>query len=89
MANRLPNKAGWALDEAIDEHDPAIAELLERLVNQVEMEKAAAENRFDKTARLRIAELLLTLTRLQQHSARLSTIHQLARRNMYDRYEKK
>ena len=89
MSNRLPNKAGWALDEAIDDHDPAIAELLERLVDQVEAEKSSAENRFDKTARLRMAELLLTLTRLQQHSARLATIHQLARRNEYDRYEKR
>ena len=89
MSNRLPNKAGWALDEAITDHDPAVAELLEELVNQVETEKAAAEHRFDKTARLRIAEMLLTLARLQQHSARLATVHQLARHNDYDRYERK
>jgi len=45
---RLPNKAGWALDEALQEHDPAIACLLDDLIRHLEHEREAARSRYDK-----------------------------------------
>ena len=82
---RPPNKTIWALDEAIDDHDPDIAELMDKLACFLEREEEAARNRFDKDARLRISEAALTLTRLNMHFARLTTLHRLARANEYDR----
>lgn len=82
---RAPNKVIWALGEALEEHDPAIAELLAELVVHLEVEKEAAEARFDTKGRLRVAEMLLTAIKLQTHTSRLETIHRLARMNEYDR----
>lgn len=81
---RVPNKAGWALDEAL-EHDPDIAELLEQLLNQIERERAAAKNRYDKNAQLRLADLMHTAAQLQRLCSRLAALHHLARQNEYDK----
>ena len=81
---RPPNKVIWALGEAM-EHDQALAELLDVLIDQLDTEKIAAEGRFDTKARLRISEMLLTVVRMQQEINRLETLHQLARKNEYDR----
>lgn len=85
---RLPNKAGWALDEALQEHDPAIACLLDDLIRHLEHEREAARSRYDKAALIRQGDALLTVNRLQQHTGRLATLHRLARTNQYDRYER-
>ena len=82
---RPPNKVIWALDEAIAEHDPDIAELLERLLTALEREDEAARARFDKAARLRLAESFAVLARLQGHTARLASLHRQARANEYDK----
>lgn len=83
---RVPNKAGWALDECLIHHDPDLAELLVRLLDQIEREKEIAINRFDKNAQLRLAELLMTVAKLQIHFSRLTRLHQLARCNEYDKH---
>lgn len=82
---RPPNKTLWALDECIADHDPEVAELIDKLTNILEREEGLARNRYDKDARLRISEAALTLTRLQLHLARLATLHRLARANEYDK----
>jgi hypothetical protein len=82
---RPPNKVIWALDEAIAEHDPDIAELLERLLTLMEREDEAAKARFDKATRLRMAESFAVLARLQGHTARLASLHRQARANEYDK----
>jgi hypothetical protein len=82
---RPPNKVIWALDEAIAEHDPDVAELLERLLTLMEREEEAARARFDKTTRLRLAESFAVLARLQGHTARLASLHRQARANEYDK----
>lgn len=82
---RPPNKVIWALDEAIAEHDPDVAELLERLLTQLEREDEAARQRFDKVTRLRLAESFAALARLQGHTARLASLHRQARANEYDK----
>ena len=82
---RPPNKTLWALDEAIAEHDPDVAELLERLLTQLEREDEAARQRFDKVTRLRLAESFAVLARLQGHTARLASLHRQARANEYDK----
>lgn len=82
---RPPNKVIWALDEAIAEHDPDVAELIERLLTQLEREDEAARARFDKTTRLRLAESFAVLARLQGHTARLANLHRQARANEYDK----
>jgi len=82
---RVPNQAGWALDEILDEHDPEINELLAVLIDQVQREKEAAENRFDTRGRLRIAEVGFTLMQLQYHLGRVQKLHRMARANEYDR----
>jgi len=82
---RPPNKVLWALDEAIDEHDPDVAELLERLLTLLEREDEAARARFDKAARLRLAESFAVLARLQGHTGRLASLHRQARANEYER----
>lgn len=84
---RIPNKAGWALDECLTEHDPDIAELLVRLVNYVERERELAANRYDKNTLLRLADVLLAVALLQVHFSRLARLHSLARCNDYDRHE--
>ena len=84
-AVRPPNKVIWALDEAIDEHDPAIAEQLEQLLNRIEQEKEQAKRRYDKVGQLRLADMAITLARLQQHTSRLASLHRQARGNQYDR----
>lgn len=86
---RVPNKAGWALDECLIEHDPELAELLVQLLAQMEKEREIAINRFDKNAQLRLADLLMTVAKLQIHFSRLTRLHQLARHNEYDRHEEK
>lgn len=75
----------WALDESIDEHDPAIADGLEDLLNRIERETEHARRRFDKAGQLRLAELVTVLARLQQHTGRLASLHRQARANQYDR----
>lgn len=82
---RPPNKVIWALDEAIAEHDPDVAELLERLLTQLEREDEVARSRFDKTTRLRLMESFAVLARLQGHTARLASLHRQARANEYDK----
>lgn len=84
---RPPNKTLWALDEAIA-HDADIAELVAQLLTQLEREEEAARDRFDKTARLRLATAVATLARLQLHCARLAALHRQARSNEYDRHER-
>lgn len=84
---RIPNKAGWALNEALNEHDPEIAELMGMLLDQIQREREAAANRFDKSALLRLADMTATVAMLQRHISRLATIHWLARNNEYDRQE--
>lgn len=86
--SRIPHKALWALDEAID-HDPDIAELIGDLLDQLKREDEAAKSRFDKTARLRISDAFATLATLQQHTTRLASLHRQARTNEYDQYERK
>jgi hypothetical protein len=81
---RPPNKTLWALDEAIADHDPSIAELVEQLLNHLEREEEAARNRYDKTAQLRLAKAVATLARLQLHCSRLAALHRQARNNEYD-----
>lgn len=88
-ALRVPNKAGWALDECLAEHDPELAELLTQLVDQVERERQLAANRYDKNTLLRLADMLLTVALLQVHVSRLARLHLLARHNEYDRHESK
>ena len=83
-AVRLPNKAGWALDEAIH-LDGDIAEHIEALLDFLEHEREVARNRFDTKAQLRIADATTALARLSQASGRLATLHRLARVNEYDR----
>ncbi len=85
---RVPNKAAWALDEAL-EHDPDIAELLGQLLEQLKREEEAARNRYDKTARLRLSEAFATLATVQQHTTRLASLHRQARTNQYDQHERK
>ncbi len=87
--SRVPHKALWAIDEAIQEHDPDIAELLGELLGHIEREETAARNRYDKTARLRLSETFATLARLQQHTTRLASLHRQARANEYDQHERK
>lgn len=82
---RPPNKVLWALDEAIAEHDPDVAELVERLLATLEREEEAARARFDKAARLRLTESFAVLARLQTHTARLASLHRQARANEYDK----
>lgn len=82
---RPPNKVLWALDEAIAEHDPDIAELIERLLTLMEREEEAARARFDKATRLRLGESFAALARLQGHTARLASLHRQARANEYDK----
>lgn len=82
---RPPNKVLWALDEAIDEHDPDVAELIEKLLTLMEREDEAARARFDKATRLRLAESFAALARLQGHTARLASLHRQARANEYDK----
>lgn len=84
-AVRPPNKVIWALDEATDEHDPDIAELLTDLLNRIEKEKEQAQRRYDKAAQLRLADMAITLARLQQHTGRLASLHRQARTNQYDK----
>lgn len=84
-AVRPPNKVIWALDEAIEEHDPEIAEQFEELLNRIEQEKEQARRRYDKAAQLRLADMAITLARLQQHTSRLASLHRQARANQYDR----
>lgn len=84
-AVRPPNKVIWALDEAIAEHDPEIAERFEELLNRIEQEKEQARRRYDKAAQLRLADMAITLARLQQHTSRLASLHRQARANQYDR----
>ena len=68
---RPPNKVLWALDEAIAEHDPDVAELVERLLAALEREEEAARGRFDKAARLRLTESFAVLARLQRRKESL------------------
>ncbi len=84
-AVRPPNKVIWSLDEAIAEHDPAIAEGLEELLNRIEQEKEQARRRYDKAGQLRLADMAIALARLQQHTSRLASLHRQARSNQYDR----
>ena len=84
-AVRPPNKVLWSLDEAITEHDPAIAERFEELLNRIEQEKEHARRRYDKAAQLRLAEMAVTLAHIQQHTSRLASLHRQARGNQYDR----
>jgi chromosome segregation ATPase len=84
-AVRPPNKVLWSLDEAITEHDPAIAEQLEELLNRIEQEKEQAKRRYDKAGQLRLADMAISLARLQQHTSRLASLHRQARSNQYDR----
>ncbi len=84
---RVPNKAGWALDECLTDHDPAVNCLLDDLIRHIECEREAARSRYDKPALIRQGDMLLAVTRLQQHAGRLATLHRLARANEYDRYE--
>lgn len=84
-AVRPPNKVIWSLDEAIEEHDPAIAEQLEELLNRIEQEKEQAKRRYDKAGQLRLADMAISLARLQQHTSRLASLHRQARSNQYDR----
>lgn len=87
--SRVPHKALWAIDEAIQEHDPDIAELLGTLLDHLKREEEAARNRYDKTARLRLSETFATLATLQQHTTRLASLHRQARANEYDQHERK
>lgn len=82
---RVPNKAGWALDEIIADHDPEIAELLTQLVQLIECEKEAAKSRYDQKAQLRIGDQLLVVTKLQASLLRVMHLHRLARNNEYDK----
>ena len=82
---RPPNKTLWALDEAIGEHDPDVAELIERLLTLLEREDEAARARFDKVTRLRLGEGFAVLARLQGHTGRLASLHRQARANEYDK----
>lgn len=81
---RVPNKAGWALDEAI-ELDAEMAELLCELLDWLEVEGEIARNKFDTKAQLRIAKALHALARLKFHQGRLVVLHRLARQNEYDK----
>lgn len=87
--SRVPHKALWSLDEAIQEHDPEIAELLGTLLDHLKREEEAARNLYDKTARLRLSETFATLATLQQHTTRLASLHRQARANEYDQHERK
>jgi cell division septum initiation protein DivIVA len=84
-AVRATNKVIWAMDEAIQEHDGEVAELLSELTNRLEREQVIARNRFDKAAQLRVSEAFLLIARLQGHAARLASLHRQARVNEYDR----
>lgn len=83
---RIPNKAGWSLDECLTEHDPDIAELVRQLLSQIERERVAAASRYDRNMLLRLADILLVVAKIQFHISRMARLHQLARRNEYDRY---
>ena len=80
---RLPNKAGWALDEAI-QLDGDIAEHIATLLDALEHEREVAKHRYDTKAQLRIADAMTALARMQQATGRLATLHRLARANQYD-----
>lgn len=84
-AVRATNKVIWAMDEAIQEHDAEVAELLSELTNRLEREQVIARNRFDKAGQLRVSEAFLVVARLQAHVARLASLHRQARVNEYDR----
>jgi hypothetical protein len=83
-AVRPPNKVLWAMAEAI-EHDADAAELLDQLVTTLERENEEAKRRFDKAGQMRLGQAFVTLARLQQHTARLASLHRQARANEYDR----
>lgn len=82
---RPTNKNIWAMDEAIDEHDPDIAELLEELMTALEGEKQMAQRRYDKAAQIRIMEIYMLAARIQTHTGRLASLHRQARNNQYDK----
>lgn len=82
---RPTNKNIWAMDEAIDDHDPDIAELLEQLMSGLEGEKEMAQRRYDKAAQIRILEIYMLAARIQTHTARLASLHRQARNNEYDK----
>ena len=84
-AVRPTNKIIWAMDEAIQEHDADIAELLTRLLEILEREQEEAKRRFDKATQVRLGEAFVTLARLQSHTARCASLHRQARGNEYDR----
>lgn len=84
-AVRATNKIIWAMAEAIDEHDADIAELLSKLLTGLETEKETAKRRYDKGGQLRIAECISTVARIQNHTARLASLHRQAKANEYDR----
>lgn len=87
MATRVrpTNKNIWAMDEAIDEHDPDIAELLDQLMTGLEAEKEMAQRRFDRAAQIRILEMHMLAARIQTHTGRLASLHRQARTNQYDK----
>lgn len=58
---RPPNKTLWALDEAIGEHDPQLAQRVEALTKQIRREMDEAGRRFDKAAQARLGEMALTV----------------------------
>ena len=82
---RPPNKTLWALDEAIGEHDPQLAQRVEALTKQIRREMDEAGRRFDKAAQARLGEMALTVLEVQISATRLQTLPQLARANDYDR----
>jgi len=82
---RPPNKTIGALDEAIGEHDPQLAQRVEALTKQIRREMDEAGRRFDKAAQARLGEMALTVLEVQISATRLQTLHQLARANDYDR----
>lgn len=86
MARFIADNAARALDEAIEEHDPQVGDALREIIRWIEEERKRCEERLDTPRRARLGDLSFTVAQLQQATHRISTLHQLARRNQYDRY---
>lgn len=86
MARFIADNAARALDECIEDHDPKIDKALHEIVRWIDEERRRCEERLDTPRRARLGDLSFIAVQLQQATHRIATLHQLARRNQYDRY---
>lgn len=86
MARIIPDNAAKAIDECIDEHDPDVLQTIGRMIRWIEDERRRADEKIDTSHRARLGDLSFLVAKLQQSTHRVTALHQLARRNQYDRY---